>query len=403
MPFLVPLLDERGLGPAGIGLVLGTAGLSSLLAYPLWGAVADGRLGRRRTIALTSLTAALGGPLILLAGGDPLALAVALSVASVGAMPWGPLIDALALHELEAPADAYGRVRAWASMGWAVTAIGAGAVWTIAGPVPVVVAFSLSALVVAGLILGAVPGHGPSATGLGPSATGHGAATTARHTGPASLRSLPRQLGVAISPMLVGFLLGLFVTSMGEHAAARFASLRILDQGGSVLLVGFAAALPALVEFPVFGASRSLLALLGLRRMYVGGALIAALLAGLVALVPEAWMVTALRTLDGTSYALRYMAMVVIVGALLPGHLHALGQSLTWLVYMGVAPIIADVAGGLIYGALGAPALFTAATLTLLAGAGITWLALRGARFGRGASGEAVPGLAEGVPLPPPA
>jgi PPP family 3-phenylpropionic acid transporter len=137
--------------------------------------------------------------------------------------------------------------------------------------------------------------------------------------------------------------------------------------------------------------------------MYVGGALIAALLAGLVALVPEAWMVTALRTLDGTSYALRYMAMVVIVGALLPGHLHALGQSLTWLVYMGVAPIIADVAGGLIYGALGAPALFTAATLTLLAGAGITWLALRGARFGRGASGEAVPGLAEGVPLPPPA
>jgi PPP family 3-phenylpropionic acid transporter len=316
-------------------------------------------------------------------------------------MPWGPLVDALALRELDEPADSYGRVRAWASMGWAVTAIGAGAAWVVAGPVPVIVAFSLSALLVGGLVLW--PGHASGArTGMtrGP---GRGTEAPARVGGAASLRTLPRQLGVAASPMLVGFLLGLFVTSMGEHAAARFAGLRILDQGGGVLLVGVAAALPAIVEIPVFGASRSLLALLGLRRMYVAGALIAALFAGLVALAPEAWMVTILRTVDGTSYALRYMAMVVIVGALLPGHLHALGQSLTWFVYMGVAPIVADVAGGLIYAALGAPALFAAAMVTLLTGAGIAWLPLRDRRFGRGASGEAVRELAEAVPMLPPA
>ena len=192
------------------------------------------------------------------------------------------------------------------------------------------------------------------------------------------------------------------MTSIGEHATWRFIGLRILDQGGGVFLVGIAAALPAIVEIPVFGSSRRLLARLGLRMMYVWGALIAAALALLVAMAPEAWMVTTLRALDGTSYALRYMAMVVIIGALLPGHLHALGQSLTWLVYAGVAPIVADVAGGLVYEHLGAAALFVAATLMLLTGGIVVWLALRGPRFGRGASGSVVADEVEALVLPPP-
>ena len=87
MPFLVPLLDDRGLDAAAIGLALGAAGVASLLAYPAWGAVADGPLGRRRTIALTSVTAATGGLLILLAGSDPLLITLAISVAISGRCP----------------------------------------------------------------------------------------------------------------------------------------------------------------------------------------------------------------------------------------------------------------------------------------------------------------------------
>ncbi len=404
MPFLVPLLDDRGLDAAAIGLALGAAGVASLLAYPAWGAVADGRLGRRRTIALASVTAATGGLLILLAGSDPLLITLAISVAILGALPWGPLIDALTLQELAEPSAAYGRVRAWASVGWAGSAIIGGAVWQIAGPAPVFVAFSASALLVAVLVLmptarDSTPAPGPPAPGpRGPSPrSGAGSLPATRTT-----HWLLAQLAVVASPMLVGFLAGVFVTSIGEHATWRFVGLRILDQGGGVFLVGIAAALPAIVEIPVFGSSRRLLARLGLRSMYVWGALIAAALALLVALAPEAWMVTALRALDGTSYALRYMAMVVIIGALIPSHLHALGQSLTWLVYAGVAPIVADVAGGLVYEHLGAAALFVAATLMLLTGGIVVWLALRGPRFGRGASGSVVAHEVEAVALPPP-
>jgi PPP family 3-phenylpropionic acid transporter len=104
LPFLVPVLADRGLGPAEIGLALGASGVASLLSYPIWGAIADGALGRQRTIVLSSLTAALGGVALLLAGNDPLALTLALCITSVGALAWGPLTDALALQELPDPA-----------------------------------------------------------------------------------------------------------------------------------------------------------------------------------------------------------------------------------------------------------------------------------------------------------
>jgi PPP family 3-phenylpropionic acid transporter len=404
MPFLVPLLDDRGLDAAAIGLALGAAGVASLLAYPAWGAVADGPLGRRRTIALTSVTAATGGLLILAAGSDPLLITLAISVAILGALPWGPLIDALTLQELAEPSAAYGRVRAWASVGWAASAIIGGAVWQIVGPAPVFVAFSASALLVAALVLMPATRHStPAPDPPAPGPTGPSRGTDAGSLPAKRTTSwLLAQLAAVASPMLVGFLAGVFVTSIGEHATWRFIGLRILDQGGGVFLVGLAAALPAIVEIPVFGSSRRLLARLGLRLMYVWGALIAAVLALLVALAPEAWMVTTLRALDGTSYALRYMAMVVIIGALIPVHLHALGQSLTWLVYAGVAPIVADIAGGLVYEQLGAAALFVAAMLMLLTGGIVVWLALRGPRFGRGASGSVVVHEVEAVALPPP-
>ncbi len=134
MPFLVPLLDERGLGAAEIGLILGIAGVASLLTYPVWGAIADGWLGRPRTIALTAITAALGGLGLLFAGSDPLTLALALSLAMAGLMRVVPLLDALTLGELDAAGSGYGRIRVWASAGWAAAATAGGVTWLVAGP-----------------------------------------------------------------------------------------------------------------------------------------------------------------------------------------------------------------------------------------------------------------------------
>ena len=382
MPFPVPLLDARGLGAAEIGLILGLAGLASLAAYPLWGAIAFGWLGRPLTIALSSFVAASGGLAILLADSDPLLLTLALSLALAGALSWGPLVDALVLGELGDGSADYGRLRVWGSAGWAVSATVGGALWVAAGPEPVFSAFILGSLLLAGLVL--LP------------ASGSRRSSRAAESAPRPL--LRGWLPLFLTPVLLGFLVGLLLTSLGEHASWRFISLRILDQGGGVFLVGLAAALPAVVEIPVFASSRRLAPRLGLRGLFVGGAALAALLMALVAVAPEAWMVTGLRTLDGVSYALRYMGMVLVIGVLLPRHLYAMGQSVAWFVYAGIAPILGDALGGLIYDAFGAPALFSSATVVLVLGGAIAWLALRGPEFAR----RRVPALVEALPPPLP-
>jgi PPP family 3-phenylpropionic acid transporter len=370
MPFQVPLLVARGLGPAEIGLVLGVAGVASLMAYLVWGAIADGWLGRRRTIALTSLTAGLGGLMILAAGEDPLALTVAISVAVVGALASGPLIDALILGELGESSATYGRVRVWASVGWAASAIVGGAVWMQVGPEPVYAAFVVAALLLAAIV-------------LWPSGRTVARARSALTSRKARRPSIRAWLPWFVTPVMLGFLLGLLVNSVGEHASWRYVSLRILDQGGGVMLVGLAAALPAIVEIPVFANSRPLTSRWGLRGLFVVGAVAGAALMALVAIAAEAWMVTTLRTIEGAAYALRYMGMVLIVGALLPRHLYALGQSVAWFVYAGVAPIVADVAGGVIYDVFGAQVLFAGAAAALLGGGLIVYAALSGPTFAR--------------------
>lgn len=396
LPFTVPLLAERGLGAVEIGLVMSLTGVAALVSYPVWGAIADGWLGRRRTVAVAALLAACGGVSLMLAGQDPLALALALTVVIVGTLAWNPLIDALALAVLGDGSSDYGRLRLWGSLGWAASAVSAGVAWTLVGPTPVFLAFVVAALLVSGLVLLPLPRE------VGSTSAGDGSADEARPP----LRSW---LPLVTTPLMLGFLLGLLVTSLGEHASWRFIGLRILDEGGGVFLIGLAASLPALVEVPVFLSSRRLASHFGLRRLFVVGAAVAALIMGLIAVAPEPWMVAGLRTLDGVSYAMRYTAMVLIVGALLPRSLFAFGQSVAWFVYAGIAPIVADAAGGLIYETLGAEALFLATMVALAVGGAIVWLVLRGPRFGpqgplpaAAAGPVAPPPVGPEAPLPPP-
>jgi PPP family 3-phenylpropionic acid transporter len=117
--------------------------------------------------------------------------------------------------------------------------------------------------------------------------------------------------------------------------------------------------------------------------MYVVGALISSVMALLMGLATEAWMVALFRTFDGTAYALRYIGVVLIIGALLPMRLQAFGQSMGWLVAAGIAPIIADIGGGWIYDAVGGSAVFVASAALGALGAVVVFLALAGAGLGR--------------------
>ena len=55
--------------------------------------------------------------------------------------------------------------------------------------------------------------------------------------------------------MLLPILLALFLETLGNNAANAMIPLRILDVGGGAIIIGLAAAAPAIVETPLFPAT----------------------------------------------------------------------------------------------------------------------------------------------------
>jgi MFS family permease len=364
LPFPVLLLSSRGVDAATIGLVLGAAAFVSMLAFPAWGLLADGPLGRERSVVLSGLIAALAGTCILLSGSNVTFMSAGIVVAWVGMAAWAPITDAMALAALGDRSGAYGRFRAWTSLGWAVAATMGGFAYALVGPELLLVLYIASAM---GL---AVFAFRPRHVRMG------------RHV--AARRSpLLRELRSALvtAPVLLPILLALFLETLGNNAANAMIPLRILDVGGGAIIIGVAAAAPAMVETPLFPSTGPMIARLGLRRFYVLGLLISTATLAFVALVSDPGLVAVSRGVDGVSYVLRYAGIVLIIGAILPPSLRATGQSMAWLVGGGISAVIAGPLAGATYERLGGGVLFASCAMLVLSGAAVAWWALRGPTF----------------------
>lgn len=367
-PFMALVLLDNGLDTLAIGTVLGAGAFVALVAYPTWGLLADGPLGRERSVSLAALVAASLGVFLLLVQGDPLLVGVGVALVPFGMAPWEPVADALLLQALGADASRrYGRFRLWTSVGWAVAASAGGVMYAAAGPTAILVAFVVGALL---LVAATVrPRHGRSwrRTG-GPS-------------GPRQplLRELRRALVVA--PVLIPLLVATFLEWLASGAVANFTPLRILDIGGTAVLVGLTSALPAIVEVPLFPATGWLTERLGLRGLYVLGLVASVGVMLVIAVAQDPMVIAAANGIGGVSYVLRYTGVVLIVGAVLPHALRATGQSLTRLVGGGLAAIVAGPFAGAVYGGLGGAALFIVCALLVSLGALIAWRGLAGPAF----------------------
>lgn len=367
-PFLALVLLDNGLDTVAIGTVLGAGAFVALVAYPTWGLLADGPLGRERSVSLAALVAALIGGFLLLVQGDPVLVGLGVALIPFGMAPWEPVADALVLQALGADASRkYGRFRLWTSVGWAVTALAGGVMYAEAGPRAILAAFVVGALL---LVAATVrPRHGRSwrRTG-GPSGPR-----------PPLLPELRRALVVA--PVLIPLLVATFLEWLASGAVGNFTPLRILDIGGTAVLVGLTSAMPAIVEAPLFPATGWLTERLGLRGLYVLGLVIAVGVMLVIAIAQEPLVIAVANGIGGVSYVLRYTGMVLIVGAVLPHALRATGQSLTRLVGGGLAAIVAGPFAGAVYGGLGGTVLFLLCAILVSLGALIAWRGLRGPAF----------------------
>lgn len=355
-PFFSLYLRGRGLRPDEIGLVIAVMAVARLLASPVWGHVGDATIGRVNALRFGMVAVAVAaGFMNVVEGALPIAAVASLLAAMQVA--GGPNLDAIALSHLgEEGRTDYGRIRAWESLSYAVACLAFGAVLDLVGirwAMPLFALISLGVVAWSFTLGGDRPArserHGPLGT-VG-----------------AVFRAAPRFWGLLVATLLVW---------TGFNAAWNFIGLRISDEGGGPLLVGFGLALGGLVEVPTMRLTSRLHARWGLRPVFVLGCLVYALGFLLWGVITDPTVISVLAVLEGLAFGLLFTTGVVVVGQLLPQHLYATGNAITAMVGFGIGPIVGAGVGGFVYEHAGPFALYLGASVLAACGALAAWAAL---------------------------
>jgi PPP family 3-phenylpropionic acid transporter len=361
LPFFTALLADRGIPPDRIGLILAAAALAGALAAPAWSHEADTRLGPARALAYACLASAACAFLQSFTGADPLLVGL---VAMAMAAAWGPaagLSDSVALGGLGPErTSSYGRIRAYASGGWAVAVFAFGALYQDVDLWLMIPTFMLAQTVTSGY------------------AASFGRPSVVEHDGSDRSRFASVRAAFRAAPRLGPFLAGLLLFSLAGSAVDGFVPLQMLGEGGGPFLIGIAAGLAAVLEIPFFVGSERLAARLGMRTLLAAGLAIGTAVLVAWALVDSPRAVATIRIVAGAGFGLKYVATVVLTDRIVPSHLRSTGQALLQLSMWSVGPIAGPAVGGFVYQHIGPSALFAGAGAVAAVGSVLAWWAMRG-------------------------
>jgi MFS transporter, PPP family, 3-phenylpropionic acid transporter len=367
-PFLAVILKERGLDPAVIGAITAVGACGLIGAITLWGHLGDRVFGRRATLQLctaVAIAAAIG--IAAPVPGAVLGLLVVAFVCTQGALLG--LTDAVAVNNLRNPRREYGRIRLMASLSFAITAIAVGFVYDRLG-------YSLASalyVVTAGILIVAV-----LSTPEGTRATDAATPTPAP-----SREEKPHRLGstgtaFAVQPRLIPVLTTVGVTWFAVTISFTFLSLRIVGLGGQASDVALSFGVSAFAEIPGMLLASRLATRIGLRGLFCASAFGYGLAFLLWAVLDSPDAIVATRLLTGFAYGGMTVAMVLTMGELLPDDLQATGQSLYQGTAIGLAAVVGNLTGGLLYGSAGPAALFVLCAAMCAAGGVLALVTLPG-------------------------
>ena len=199
---------------------------------------------------------------------------------------------------------------------------------------------------------------------------------------------------VEMAPRLPGVLLAIGLIQVGIIGGFTFLAVRLQELGANPSAIALSSGISAAAEIPAFLVAGAVARRVGIRGLFAGSALLysACFVSWMVIDVPA--LLIATRVLTGVSFAGISVAAVLTVAALLPDRLQATGQALYQTTAFGLAAIVANIAGGVVYGAAGPAAVFGLAAAAGLAAVVVGWVVLptRAAQGARPATGTtAVP------------
>lgn len=350
-PFLPPLLQDRGLRPEAIGIVLAASTGVRLLAGPAAGRLAD-RLGAHRLVlAACAVAAGLIGLGYLPAWGFWPLFAVGVAQAAMLA-PIIPLADALALGSAtRGPRNGasrngfeYGWVRGAGSAAFVVGVVAAGAAVGRFG-IDITVAVSSVLLVAAAVAGGVVPRSLAGATPV----VRRPLAASGGWFADGDLRTLLRDR-VFRRLLLVAALI------QGSHALHdSFAVIRWQAAGIDPATIGLLWSESVAAEVVVF-------LFLGpwlLDRLGPAGASMLAAAAGVLrwavmAETAQPLAMALIQPLHGLTFALQHLACMRLIAVIVPVSLAATAQSIYGTLCIGLATALLTLASGPLYAQFGA-------------------------------------------------
>ena len=364
MPFLAIYYSGLGFSGRQIGVLRGIAPIVTLIAAPLWSALADASR-RHKALWIAAIVGSWLAVLVLsLASSYAVLIVIVLAQALLGA-PVMPLADSAVIGLLGEHRERYGTQRLWGAVGWGAGGLLIGFViqrygltWSFVG--------YLILMACAGLMAAAIP-------------------VTKVSTVRRSYRSDVREL--LSNPSWLVFLLAALIGGLYMTTEVNFLMLYMSSLGAGEGLMGVALVLSTVGEIPVWAVSPYLLRRLGPR-----GLLSVALLSGTVqglafSLIPSAWFVLPIQLLHGLAFSAAWTAGVAYAADIAPAGTQATAQGLYSGVMMGLAAAIGAVLAGRLFDAVGGAMTFRLAALMPLLALAILWMGVRArGRAGQSAS-----------------
>ncbi|MFD1676556.1 MFS transporter [Alicyclobacillus fodiniaquatilis] len=322
-PFLSLYLSGKGIDSTHIGFLLAAGSGAGMFAQPILGSLNDQASDPRRILILSALLSPIlyAGYALTRQFWPLLLVAVLYAIAQSTA----PIMDAITVQEGARSGFAYGKIRLWGALSFALTTMVAGYIYHLIGiQASFIVYGGLSVILILAILLL------PKTKSLQPSQD----------------KLLQGILQVARGPALITFIVICFILSMAISINFSFLPLYFQDLHYPMGWVGMNFTVAALVEVPFFYISSRIIKRLGLMPVVILASILYTLKYTVMIFNPGAAVVISIQVLDGIAYALYWSAAVQLVSNLSPNGKTATAQTLFGAIAGSLSGIVGTSFGG---------------------------------------------------------
>lgn len=345
-PFLPLYFSNQGYSSSQVGFLMMIGPFVASLIQPLWGYVSD-RLRAVKVIIFGLWVLAIASSAVLFNAGTNYGLTLAFVLALYFFyQPSMPLVDSISVQSASRRGIPYGSVRLFGSIGYTAISLTGGALLAQMGGITQL-PYLLWAVWIFPLLLLIFLRDEPA------------------EGGGMTLKSLG---ALFTNKSFLWFLVMVFIISVPHRMNDVMLGLYMKELGASDSMVGWAWALAAVVEIPVFALIGRYMhkihefALIGI----VG--LLYALRWFMYYVTDEPWVLLALQAGAALTFAVFWLVAMHYVARVLPPELGATGFSLLSMVYLGLAGMSGGLIGGWLKDLYGGESMYLFAALAALLG-----------------------------------